>query len=146
LQNALIVPFELVINTSGPHHPVSIDTPMCRSLGEKIMVAKVTNMKPSAKARSKPATKGKVKTMTEGAPYKHHKVGSRKATIHQLFDEEGREVAWTRGIKMGLAENSLRSWFGTWAREAGTGRVKKNARVTAKVKKANGTAEATANA
>jgi hypothetical protein len=88
-------------------------------------------IKPVAKAPGKPASKskGKASAMTEGAAYKHHKVGSRKATIHQLFDTEGKEVAWTRGIKLGLSENSLRSWFGTWAREAGTGRVKKGAKV-----------------
>jgi hypothetical protein len=63
-----------------------------------------------------------------------------------LFDTEGRETAWVRGIKLGLSENSLRSWFGFWSREAGTARVKKGAKVTAKVKsKTNGT-EATANA
>jgi hypothetical protein len=85
--------------------------------------------------------------MKEGATYKNHKAGSRKSTIHELFDTEGREVAWTRGIKMGLAENSLRSWFGTWATEVGIGRVKKGAKVAkVKSKVTNGTAEATANA
>jgi hypothetical protein len=108
--------------------------------------------KPAAKSATKAASKpakpnGKASAMTEGAAYKHHKVGSRKATIHQLWDEEGREVAWTRGIKMGLAENSLRSWFGTWAREASTGRIKGKVTKVAKVTtKTNGTAEAAASA
>ena len=103
------------------------------------MTTSKAKMKHVAKAPGKPASKpkGKASPMTEGAAYKHHKVGSRKATIHQLWDEQGREVAWTRGIKMGLAENSLRSWFGTWAREAGTGRVKKSAK-DRNVKKTNG--------
>jgi hypothetical protein len=110
------------------------------------MVSKVTKLKPAAKASSKPVTK-KVKAMTEGAAYKHHKAGSRKCTIHQLWDTEGKEVAWVRGIKLGLSESSLRSWFGTWAREAGTGRVKGKAKVTAKSKsKANGSASATVTA
>jgi hypothetical protein len=63
-----------------------------------------------------------------------------------LFDTEGRETALVRGKKMGLADATLRAWFATWAREAGTGRVKKGAKVTNTKTKANGTAEATANA
>ena len=31
-----------------------------------------------------------------------NKAGSRKGTIHELFDQQGEEVAWTRGIKIGL--------------------------------------------
>jgi hypothetical protein len=46
--------------------------------------------------------------------YKNHMAGSRKGTIHQLYDEEGVEVAWTRGLKMKLKESSLRSWFARW--------------------------------
>jgi hypothetical protein len=110
------------------------------------MISKSTKKpaaKPAAKATSKPATKGKVKAMAQEAKgYKHHKAGSRKGTLHELWDKEGRDVAWTRGKKMGLADNTLRAWFAASAREAGTGRVKKSAKV-AKVKitkKANGTA------
>jgi hypothetical protein len=118
-----------------------------------ISKAKAKSEKSTAKASSKPVAKpatktkpkGKAVLVKEGEAYKGHKVGSRKATIHQLFDEEGREVAWTRGIKLGLSENSLRSWFGFWSREAGTGKVKKGAKVKVTKTKANGT-EATANA
>jgi hypothetical protein len=77
---------------------------------------------------------------------KHHKAGWKKGVLHELYDSEGRETALVRGKKMGLADATLRAWTAIWAREAGTGRIKKGARITAKVKKANGTAEATASA
>jgi hypothetical protein len=54
------------------------------------------------------------KSKEEVAGYKGHKPGSRKGTIHELFDKEGAEVAWTRGLKMKLKESSLRSWFSRW--------------------------------
>jgi hypothetical protein len=109
--------------------------------------AKTKSDKPAAKASNKPATKGKVKAMAqEEKGYKHHKAGSRKGTLHELFDSQGRETALVRGKKMGLADATLRAWIATWAREAGTGRVKGKAKVAAKAKKANGTAEATASA
>jgi hypothetical protein len=125
-----------------------VSTRRCVDLsGEKIIVSKVTKMKPSAKATSKPATKpkpkGKAVMTKEGEAYKGHKIGSRKATIHQLFDTEGREVAWTRGIKLGLSENSLRSWFGFWSRESGASTKKPK---VAKVKTKTNGSEATANA
>jgi hypothetical protein len=93
--------------------------------------------KSAAKAASKPAPKGKVVMTGEDKGYKHHKPGSRKGVLHELWDKEGREVALTRGKKMGLADNTLRAWFATWAREAGTGRVKKSAK-DRNVKKTNG--------
>ena len=55
---------------------------------------------------SGPGTKG----------YKGHVAGSRKATIHELYDREGAGTAWTRGLKMKLKEGTLRSWFGQWQR------------------------------
>jgi hypothetical protein len=84
----------------------------------------------------------------EDKGYKGHKVGSRKGQLHELYDKEGPEVTWTRGVKMGLSENSLRSWFRVWRDNS----APKPAKVTkpkvakvAKVKKANGAAaEATA--
>jgi hypothetical protein len=54
------------------------------------------------------------KKKDEKTGYKNHMPGSRKGTIHQLYDEEGVEVAWTRGLKMKLKESSLRSWFARW--------------------------------
>ena len=49
--------------------------------------------------------------------YKHHKAGSRKGKVHQLFDEKGPEAAWTLGKKLKLKETTLRAWFGAWRRE-----------------------------
>jgi hypothetical protein len=54
------------------------------------------------------------KKKDEKTGYKNHMAGSRKGVIHELFDKEGMEVAWTRGRKMGLKESSLRSWFARW--------------------------------
>ena len=53
---------------------------------------------------------------TVGAGYKHHKPGSRKGRVHELFDNEGPEAAWTLGRRLKLKEGTLRSWFGTWRR------------------------------
>ena len=49
--------------------------------------------------------------------YKDHKPGSRKGVIHQLFDEEGDDTAWTRGKREGLKESTLRGWFAAWRSE-----------------------------
>lgn len=48
--------------------------------------------------------------------YGGHKEGSRKGTIHELFDKEGQDVAWTRGLKVELKQGTLRSWFAAWKR------------------------------
>jgi hypothetical protein len=52
------------------------------------------------------------------AGYKGHRPGSRKGTIHQLFEEQGVETAWTRGIKLRLKESTLRTWFHRWGAPA----------------------------
>lgn len=60
-------------------------------------------------------------TKTKNAPpkgYAGHKEGSRKATVHEVFDKQGPEAAFTRGMKLKLSENTLHSWFGMWRREA----------------------------
>lgn len=64
----------------------------------------------------KTKTGAKVPQPTKG--YRGHKPGSRKETVHQLFDREGADTAWTRGLKMKLKEGTLRSWFGQWGRSA----------------------------
>jgi hypothetical protein len=89
---------------------------------------------------TKSKTKSKAPTKSEPAPkqgYAGHKVGSRKSIIHELFDREGEETAWTRGIKMGLQQSSLRTWIGHWRRSAKPATAKKKAvksKPTAKVK------------
>jgi hypothetical protein len=90
------------------------------------------------KTRTKTGTKGEAKpkstakqTATEGDL--GHRPGRRKGTIHELFDREGTEVAWVRGIKMGLKEGTLRSWFAHWRRLQG-----KTAKTTTPKKKTTG--------
>ncbi len=58
--------------------------------------------------------------MTSSKPTQapRHKEGSRKAKVHDLFDAEGQDAAWTRGLKLKLSPNTLRSWFATWRRDA----------------------------
>ncbi len=46
--------------------------------------------------------------------YKGHLVGRRKGKVHELFDKQGAEAAWTLGLKLGLKQGTLRSWFGAW--------------------------------
>jgi hypothetical protein len=48
--------------------------------------------------------------------YKGHQEGSRKGRVHQLFDTQGEDAAWTLGRKLKLKKSSLRSWFGEWRR------------------------------
>ena len=73
--------------------------------------------KKTAKGSSKPkATKAVNTTKARELGYGVHKEGSRKGTIHELFDKEGQDVAWTRGIKVGLKPGTLRSWFAAWKR------------------------------
>lgn len=50
--------------------------------------------------------------------YGGHKEGSRKATVHEVFDKQGPEAAFTRGMKLKLSENTLHSWFGMWRRQS----------------------------
>jgi hypothetical protein len=45
------------------------------------------------------------------------KGGGHRDQAPQLYDTEGREVAWTRGIKLGLKPNTLRAGLGFWSRE-----------------------------
>ncbi len=47
-----------------------------------------------------------------------HKEGSRKQKVHDLFDKQGQDAAWTLGLKLKLAQSTLRSWFATWRRES----------------------------
>jgi hypothetical protein len=59
---------------------------------------------------------------TPAAGYAGHKAGSRKGLIHQLYDTEGVDVAWTRGRKAGLQESTLRTWFVVFRRAQGKGK------------------------
>jgi hypothetical protein len=86
------------------------------------------NTKP--KVRTKRATAKSVwtaKPVMEGYR-RQHKAGSRKSTVHELFDREGDETAWTRGLKIGLKEATLRTWFAHWRRQAKPAKAKKTAK------------------
>jgi hypothetical protein len=48
--------------------------------------------------------------------YKQHIPGRRKGKVHELFDKEGPEAAWTLGRRLRLKEGTLRSWFAQWRR------------------------------
>jgi hypothetical protein len=65
---------------------------------------------------SKRTTRAKTNTVTATGGYLSHKPGRRKGKVHEVFDEEGPDVAWTRGRKLGLKESTLRSWFASWKR------------------------------
>ncbi len=59
--------------------------------------------------------------------YKNHVKGSRKETVHKVFDEKGRDVAGKKGLNLGLKPGTLVTWFGTWRRADaanGTGKTK----------------------
>ena len=87
----------------------------------------MSTAKRTAKSKSKPKIKSKSKPapVTTAEPgYAGHTVGSRKGTVHELFDKEGEEVAWTRGLKIGLKPGTLRSWFAAWKRLQGNSKEK----------------------
>ena len=42
------------------------------------------------------------------------KPGRRKIKVRELFEHEGAEVAWGRGLRLGLKESTLRTWFAAW--------------------------------
>jgi len=71
--------------------------------------------KPNAKKATKPKSKEQVTAKpTEG--YAGHKTGRRKGKVHELFDTQGAEAAWTLGLRLGLKETTLRGWLATWRR------------------------------
>jgi hypothetical protein len=39
---------------------------------------------------------------------------SRKQRVHDLFDKNGAEAAWTLGIKLKLNRFNLLTWFSIW--------------------------------
>jgi hypothetical protein len=81
----------------------------------------------------------------EDKGYKSHKPNSRKGLIHSIFDKEGPEVAWTRGLRERLKENTLRTWFNVWRdKPAPKAKAAKPKVAKSKVKTTNGAAEATA--
>lgn len=68
--------------------------------------------------KSDKATKASNGKAKEEAGYKGHRAGSRKETIHKLFDEKGDEAAIKKAVALGLSEGSAKSWIGAWKRAA----------------------------
>lgn len=59
----------------------------------------------------------KVKVKAKPAPaeaYENHMEGSRKGKVHKLYDEQGSDAAWTLGLRLGLKQGTLRTWFANW--------------------------------
>jgi hypothetical protein len=88
----------------------------------------MTSKTKKAKAPSKVEAKAEPE-----AGYAGHKLGSRKGKVHEAFDQQGAEVAWTLGHKLKLKPGTLRSWFAFWKRQQG----KSKDQAPAKVSKAN---------
>jgi hypothetical protein len=57
-----------------------------------------------------------VTAKAEPKGYRSHKPGSRKGKVHELFDKQGPDAAWTLGLKLKLKEGTLRSWFSSWSK------------------------------
>ena len=53
-----------------------------------------------------------------------HREGSRKGKVHELYDKQGPEAAWTLGLKLKLQPATLRSWFGQFKRDEPKTKVK----------------------
>jgi hypothetical protein len=49
---------------------------------------------------------------TEG--YKGHRPGTRKGTVHRVFDEKGAEAALKKALSLDLAKGTVYSWFSEW--------------------------------
>lgn len=43
--------------------------------------------------------------------------GRRKTKVRELFERDGAEAAWVLGLRLGLKEGTLRSWFSSWRDE-----------------------------
>jgi hypothetical protein len=71
----------------------------------------------SAKKAATSSSKGEKAQQAKQANtvgYKGHLAGRRKGKVHELFDKQGAEAAWTLGLKLRLKQGTLRSWFGAW--------------------------------
>src|ERR1700730_12945265 len=90
---------------------VLISYELCVAVTIVAVVHRRENMaaKKATKAKSKPAPQA---TVEPG--YRGHIEGSRKGKVHELFDKQGPEAAWTLGLKLKLKEGTPRSWFGAW--------------------------------
>ncbi|QPC43887.1 hypothetical protein HW532_15035 [Kaustia mangrovi] len=79
----------------------------------------------TAKRTGKATGRKVAKTTTDGRQavkatkgYKGHNAGSRKEQVHKAYDQKGHEAAMKLGQKLGLKDGTLKSWMGTWRRDA----------------------------
>jgi hypothetical protein len=42
------------------------------------------------------------------------KAGRRKGKVQELFESQGADAAWVLGLRLGLKESTLRTWFAGW--------------------------------
>jgi hypothetical protein len=73
------------------------------------------------------ATKSTTTSTANSRGYKGHVEGSRKAKVHELYDKQGAEAAWTLGLKLKLKQGTLRSWFSAWHQKKNSTRPAKTA-------------------
>jgi len=52
------------------------------------------------------------------APYKNHRAGSRKGSVHKCYDNKGADKAISYGKMRGIQSNTLRSWISGWRRQS----------------------------
>ena len=69
--------------------------------------------------KSKPKTKpapAKLPEKESTLDARGHKIGSRKAKVHELYDKDGLEAAFTLAQRLGLKPGTARSWIMVWNR------------------------------
>lgn len=91
---------------------------------------------PKASAKDKPAAKkapAKKAAAASGEGYKGHRAGSRKETVHKVFDDKGRDAAIKKAADLGIQENTAKGWLYSWGSKAAD--TAKPAKKPAKAKK-----------
>lgn len=51
-----------------------------------------------------------------GPGYKGHIAGSRKALVHEKYDQDGADAARALGAELGLKDGTVKSWIGGWSK------------------------------
>lgn len=96
-------------------------------------------------AKSKTKSKAPAKSAKASTPevgYGGHLPGRRKGKVHEVFDNQGSETAWTLGLKLHLRPGTLRAWFSTWKRLQAKPKTTAKSKGTDKVKTNSATAPA----
>jgi hypothetical protein len=56
------------------------------------------------------------KATNEPKGYKGHVAGSRKGKVHEAYDRQGGDAAFTLAQKLGLKPSTARAWMAFWKR------------------------------